>query len=369
MSLSRLSLLAAVAVVFAACPSLSLAGNVEAIPGKKYRVTKQHGPWMILVATLHKQGDDRPDELEEHDETVAREAADALVLELRQMGVPAYVFELKKERATVITQSRSGELQKRRTLADDSQISVLAGNYTSIDDEVARKTLAVVKRFYPRSFGDKANFRPTPGRQGPLGGAFLTANPLLSRTELLARTVNPEQIKLLKKLNAANEYPITKCGGDYTLVIKEFKSRSGMKPNASVNKKFDLLQAGQRLGQMGYDAWELCTALRNRGVDAHLWHEEFRSVVTVGGFTGPNDPRLAGYMKKYGAEQYRDPQTGIVQVAYKSEPPMANGKMIPVNGDGKAWLFDLKPQLMAVPTLKAPAGSSSKSGFRFFGRK
>lgn len=338
------------------------AGPVDATPGREYRVTKEHGPWMIFVASFHKPGVDRPDELEGDvaDESVAREAAQTLVLELRRKGVPAYLFELQKERETVQTRDRFGNQQVRRTLADDTQISVLAGNYPSIKNEVAVKTLEWIKRYNPPSFHEKARYRLTPGRQGPLAGAFLTINPLLTRAEVMARTVDPEQTKLLRKLNASNEYPITKCGGDYTLIIKEFSGRSGMKSSSGLSGRWDdnaILKAGESLGKAGYDAWRLCTSLRNRGVEAYLWHDEFRSVVTVGGFASPNDPSIGAYKERFGMEMQRDAQTGVVKAVYKTEPPMQQG-VIPAAATENFWMFDAEPRPMAVPKLPTSRGIS-----------
>ena len=363
---TRLQLLSAVTLASSIMIALPVsAGPVDATPGRQYTVTKEHGPWMIFVASFHKPGVDRPDELEQdrEDETVAREAAKKLVLELRQKGVPAYVFELKKEREEVETRDRFGNRQVRKTLADDAQISVLAGNYPSIKNDVAVKTLRWIKSFNPESFGDKAVYRKTPGRPGPLAGAFLTINPLLSRDEVMARTIDPERVKLLKKLNASNEYPITECGGDYTLIIKEFRGRSGLKANAAIAGNWDekaILKAGESLGKVGYDAWRLCTSLRNKGVDAYLWHDEFRSVVTVGGFASPNDPTLAAYKKRYGMEMQRDPKTGVVRAVHKSEPPqLQNGITQAAANGGDFWFFDPQPRAMAVPKLPRTTGGIS----------
>lgn len=355
-------LLALATILVVSTPAF--AGSVDATPGREYPVTKEHGPWMIFVASFHKPGVDRPDELEQdrEDESVARDAAQKLVLELRSKGVPAYIFELQKKREEVQTRDRFGNQQVRRTLADDTQISVLAGNYPSINNDIAEKTLEWIKHYNPESFGDKARFRVTPGRQGPLAGAFLTINPLLSRDEVNARTIDPELVKLLKKLNANNEYPITQCGGDYTLIIKEFRGRSGMKSNSAIAGSWDekaILKAGESLGKAGYDAWRLCTALRNRGIEAYLWHEEFRSVVTVGAFSSPKDAGIAAYRKRFGAEMQRDPQSGIVRAVFKTEPPTQNG-VIPTSAaeDSNFWYFEAQPQVMAVPQLPESRGIS-----------
>lgn len=339
-------------------PPAASAGRIDATPGRDYSVTKEHGPWMICVATFKKTGVDRPDEIEGEnaDETVALEAAQKLVLELRQKGLPAYVFELQKERQTVVTQSRSGERQVRKTMADDAQYAVLAGNYTSNKNDVATKSLAWVKQFNPASFGTEARYRLSPGRRGPLAGAFLTINPLLSQAEVAARTIDEDEIKLLKKLNAGNEFPLHECGGKYTLIVKDFSGRTVMKSKAGFNKndswdESTMMKSGEVMGKAGYDAWRLCAALRNRGVDAYLWHEKYRSIVTVGAFNSADDPGVRSYKKRFGADVVRDRNTGYTKVIPKTEPPMQNGVIQASGTDQVFEVFNTEPQLIPVPEL------------------
>ena len=56
---------------------------IEAVPGKAYRLTERHGPWMIMVTSL--SGTEHMSD--------ARDAADQLVLALRKKGVPAYLID------------------------------------------------------------------------------------------------------------------------------------------------------------------------------------------------------------------------------------------------------------------------------------
>ncbi|MFN0198529.1 MAG: hypothetical protein ACKVT0_17420, partial [Planctomycetaceae bacterium] len=62
-----------------------------ATDANKNSLTKKHGPWMIMVASIRPRVDN-PDE----DATKAYKAADDLVKELRKNGIPAYKFVQKK---------------------------------------------------------------------------------------------------------------------------------------------------------------------------------------------------------------------------------------------------------------------------------
>ena len=69
------------------------AAPIEAVRGKRYRITTRHGPWMIFVASLHGN--------------TARGAADSLVYELRKLGIPAYTFS-QAERTAGVRGNRPG---------------------------------------------------------------------------------------------------------------------------------------------------------------------------------------------------------------------------------------------------------------------
>ena len=335
--------------LFALLAATAATAGVEANPDKDYRVTDKHGPWMITVATLHKPGVDRPDSVEKDggDESVAREAAKKLVLDLRRAGIPAYVFELRKNRETIRTVDRLGNPQERKTMADDAQISVLAGNYTSVNDPVATKTLAWVKRFQPSSFGDKAIYHKAAGK-GPLAGAFLTVNPMLNPQQIKERTVDPEEVKLLRHLNAGNPYSLAEVDGRYTLRIKTFKGRYSMKKLNGVSN---------RLNEAGQQAWKLCTALRERDIEAYVWHDRYESVVTVGAFDAKDDPGVRAYRKRFAAESKYNPQTGVTQVVYKSEPPGMIGNQVKSAEEIlQAWFFDAEPTLIPVPRMPGKRG-------------
>ncbi|MEO1982620.1 MAG: hypothetical protein ABGZ24_19090, partial [Fuerstiella sp.] len=82
----RSSCIAALLILLAS--QVPAAGQLEAVQGKRYRLTSQHGPWMIMVAALR----DVPEERRIDGGLSAWEAADRLVYELRRRGIPAYTF-------------------------------------------------------------------------------------------------------------------------------------------------------------------------------------------------------------------------------------------------------------------------------------
>ena len=101
--------------------------RIEAVKGKKYRLSKQHGPWMIMVASLAE-----PPNYRKHAGISYLEAADRLVYELRRKGLPAYVYSQPKNVNGHNTIDRAGRMQFRNDLSRGG-VCVLAGNYKNVN--------------------------------------------------------------------------------------------------------------------------------------------------------------------------------------------------------------------------------------------
>ena len=329
---------------------------IDAVPGKKYRLTKSHGPVMIMVASFKSNvGVDVRHEGRTSAGRPLIEIADELVLELRKQGLPAYTYYADGRREAVTTVQRRGELEQRRTLRSTGAICVVAGNYKSFDDErLAQPSLEWVKKYNPQALASKdarealmggVGFVATPGRPMPLSGAFLTYNPMLSPEEMR----QAEQSDVVKALNSGVMHSLAENKGKYTLVVAQFlgKSYTEVKQRKSAGSFLidnDLNEAGQQ-------ANDLAAALRQdldpekefRNIEAYVWHDEFRSVVTVGSFDSPNDPEVRRYQQLFGAGL----QAGqSVDVRYLAIPGGGN------SGKGfRIWTFDPTPRVMPVPKL------------------
>ena len=96
--------------------------RIEAKPGKRYTVSQQNGPWMIMVATFH------PSDGAADEGKTPEQAADALVLELRQNGIPAYVFEVNPPPQRITAYDAAGRPVQRKPLRRAKSVGVLAGN-------------------------------------------------------------------------------------------------------------------------------------------------------------------------------------------------------------------------------------------------
>jgi hypothetical protein len=329
---------------------------------------------MIMVANF------RPveEEYRSKEGLTPQEAADELVYELRSKGIPAYTCSQDAIRNRVggdeLAPDPGGRVFKYRT--HDDGITVLAGNYPDLEDPVAQKTLAYIKKYHPKfmrkvekqgTFVNKLEsgglYRKTPGRPEPLSGAFLTINPALTPDEAQKKKGNP----LLIKLNGGAEYSLLENPGEYTLVVASFEGKSITLNNAarlstasggavalSSASKLEAIKESFKnsdaLDQAAVNAWELAKALREtRGVPAYVWHDQYRSVVTVGSFKSQQDPRIPGMAQQFGAKVQEHPDTK--QQILTAEAVTIPKEVKPGTRPTKSWILDPQPTLMKVPSL------------------
>jgi hypothetical protein len=313
----------------------SEAAKIEAIKGKRYSLSKQHGPWMIMVTTM--SGATR----EQHER--AQKAADELVYELRQLGIPAYVYALESKIERVSTLNRMGQEDRRIYAAQRSDIGVLAGNYDDIENATAQKTLKYLKDYRPKTLQAAGLKKGQPSGPGPLNKAFLTTNPMLSPEELARMTQSKDP--LLARLNSGVEFSLASNPGKYSLIVASFYGSSQIKPTRFAEFDKKLAANNVSLDNAGHDAWQLARAMRQQGIEAYLYHDRYRSIVTVGAFASPKDPALEKQRQAFSAKYKKNPETGKdVLVAESIQIGGGNGRA-PI----KSWVMDPHPQPIEVP--------------------
>ena len=351
-----LALLTAAVALAHAVPTAAAA--LECDRTKKYRLNERHGPWVIMCATFHPGlNPDAPG-------LTPEQAADELVYELREKGIPAEAWVMESQKQTLKSAGRDGSDKTRVMAALRGGVAVMAGNFDSADDEKATRALATIKRMQPKCLtpdlkksrgwtgmtASGGKFRLTPGRKsGPLARAILTPNPLLSEEQMrdLARRRDP----LLVRLNGGQEHTLAGCPGKYSLVVAQFRGKTLMQvsgtKSADVGRRVEL---SDRLDDAAKQAWELCQVLRNRDrVEAYVWHDRHRSVVTVGGFDAPTDPAAARAARRFG------PTAAPASVAGRTGP-QPRTVTVPKNVADfrkakRVWLLEARPFLMEVPAL------------------
>jgi len=347
---------AALAAVLLAAPAVSNADGIEKpVRGKKYTLTKQHGPWMIMVASFAAP----PPEARTEGMT-PQQAADELVYELRAKGMPAYTYATEDKVDKVETVDRLGEPDTRIFAAQRGNVCVLAGNYPSPADEKAKASLKWVKGIRPKFLtgGDadrvgmvslknggiyRETFDKDGNPEGPLAGAFFTTNPLLTSEQLRDR--NPERLDLLTRINAGGDCSLYDNKGKYTIVIASFYGQSVTLGGKAARTQQVSGEASDALYVAAQEAWELARYMRQLKYDAYVWHDEHKSVVTVGAFDDLNDPRIPQTVAFYSAKVKPHAQTKapVLTAEFVTMPfkPTAKDPL------RKKWIFDPQPRLLA----------------------
>jgi hypothetical protein len=235
------------------------AADVEAVRGKKYPLTKKHGPWMIMVASIRDVEEDR----RVKDGLSAEAAADELVYQLRVLGIPAYTYQLEEKLGEI---SSPGDSGSRKFVAQHGYISVLAGNFSANNSPEAKKVLQYIKtKFQPEFLNDPKNggiLPRTPGRPGPLSRAFLTANPLFD-----GEVRDAEEENFLVELNSGQKYSLLGNKAKYTIVVATFHGGSVMQVSGSDSSRalgFFERNFGKSLDDCALRAMKLADAMRTR---------------------------------------------------------------------------------------------------------
>jgi hypothetical protein len=329
--------LSALVALWSVAPGIDLFA-IEAVRGKSYELTREHGPWMIMVGSFRNVPKDRREE-----GLTAEEAAQELVYELRAAGIPAYTYAQGAVVEKIHTVDRQGRDDERIFAAQRDMVCVLAGNWKEIDDKEGQKALAAIKKYHPKFMKQEksgAIFRETPGRKGPLGGAFMTINPLLTPEEVAQRKLDPE----LARINSNSMFSLTNCKKKYSVQVATFTGKQSMQVAAAQFDRKLQDRNSYSLNHAGEDAMQLAKYLREQKVEAYVHHDWYQSIVTVGGFDSLSDPGIVQAARQFGPQYREDPENPRQQKLLPYTIMVKTGDKptdFPV-----VWVFDMQPQLV-----------------------
>jgi hypothetical protein len=304
-----------------------------------FPIGPEAGPWCICAA--HYSGPE------------AAELARQVALELRNKHrLPAYIMNHgDQERARFEAEQkafydRNPHLPRRsRTIRVQEQCAVLIGGFKDFDaasaylSTVRKLPMPELKLDGGKPVYDTINFyEPDPQSKrtvvrpyalNPFSSAMVVRNPTLPLPRAPQRKFDP----IWKTLNADEEYSLLKCPRPWTLLVKEYTGASVIQSQQAKPSSFlGLLGFGDgksadRLGATAMQAHELARVLRDRrlGFEAYVLHTRTGSVVTVGGFDGPDDPALLRMQQrlaalKFGKQGGGDP-IGLLSQPLPAEVP------------------------------------------------
>ncbi|MBL9124053.1 MAG: hypothetical protein JNG90_10510, partial [Planctomycetaceae bacterium] len=214
----------------------------EADPDKSYTLADTNGPWMILAVTFSGEG--------------AAQQANDLVLELRKRyKLPAFAHKKKfdftgKIDGNGIDKYGDPIAMRYQRGEEFEEIAVLVGEFSSVDDPDAQRTLKKVKYLEPQclqikdgkslsvplaalriiqrslepGFVDeqkKGYVRNVKQGRGPLGNAFLVTNPLLPRDYFVPSGLDPFVVEMNERVRPL-KYSLLKCPGKYSVKVATF---------------------------------------------------------------------------------------------------------------------------------------------------
>lgn len=335
-----LVLSAAVAAVWA---GVIQAAPVEADPNQSYAVTPANGPWLICVTS--------------YSGPMAEKFAHDLVLELRgrpSYKIPAFIFNRGKEERDKQQQELEQRRQQQRTFYEqlgvkpdipvrlrsvriEDQFAVLVGGYKDI--EAARKALDAVKKLpapetvpldsvgivgQPEGEKDPAGVAVQRANMNPFRTSFVVHNPTVPQE----RPDNSEEfLKSLKWLNSGESYSLLKADKPWSLAVKEFYGQRMLQPKSAPSGLMgNLFGNKSSLDAGALQAHEAARVLRKMQIEAYVLHTPHGSIVAVGNYDSPNDPRLL-----------------------QNQKLLANFQLVPQN---QALQFFAQPLPMQVPRGK-----------------
>jgi hypothetical protein len=278
------------------------------------QLTQRAGPWLIMCASF--SGED------------GQQQAYRLAKELREKNrLDAYVyshqFDFSEEVASkglgweVVDMGGDKRLRpKQMRPAGDAQfeeVAVLVGDFPSLDDSKAQRTLAQIKTLQPetiiqydmeeaangstlagarlrawRDFATSRSHDPNDRSKGPLKAAFIMPNPLLPDEYFEARKVDYAVLNWNKDqpyslLNNPGNYSvkIASFGGESTFELDEIEQA---KAEDAWRKKTRKGRSDSKLVEAAKKATVLTAFLRNQNIEAYEFHDRHESYVCIGSF-------------------------------------------------------------------------------------
>ena len=331
--------------------------KVEADPGKRYLVTEDQGPWMVLATSFRGPG--------------AEKQAHQLIIELRKefklkafMHRKSYDFSNTVEGRGIVKYGKPKQMVYNLNVQLD-EIAVLVGNFESLQSDDAQDLLAKIKTMHPRTLGNEpdagtaqvyAGLRSlqrklnlSADKKGPMGRAFIIRNPKLPAEYFTQNSVDP----FVERLNSGVEHSLLKNPGKYSVQVATFRG----KVVYDIEKNYDAsAEVSDSLGKAAENAHRLGVALRKQGIEAYEYHDRHESAVCVGSFNSLGlrqidgkinlEPRVAAVMKAYGAQRVQIPNSA----QFGLRPKTLGGIQ-----------FDIQPRPIHVP--KKSIGASYLSRF------
>ncbi|MBY0587304.1 hypothetical protein K2X85_09025 [bacterium] len=256
-----------------------------------YPLSKENGPVLIKVASFIGE----PHLL----------YAEALAQELRdRYRLSSYVFRYQQKMEGSMSDEDAAAFEKqfqvkprRLVPLTDPPLNfvVLVGDFASMDDPLAQKTLARLRKMEIQSIPEKIweqyrmsaieDAKGNSKKNHPLSSAMLVPNPH-PQGRKFQKSISPELARMIAEINTSSPYSVYENPHPYTLAVAQF---GGTTVFGSNDKEKGLAAkifggADSPLSHAAQQAIGLADALRKLGWEAYVFHGQYASIVCVGGF-------------------------------------------------------------------------------------
>lgn len=330
-------------------------------------LTEDNGPWMIFVAAFAGDG--------------AEGEARQLVQTLKsQFKLNAYLHKKDYDYTDQVTGKGFDKYGKPKKMRFHSatafeEYAVLIGDYKDLDDPKLQEHLQLVKHASAdelRLRGSKEN--PTTRRfaglramhkrlsqdkkkktRGPLAMSFVTRNPMMPRSAVAPKQGLDDE---LVKINERVKYSLLKNPGKYTVRVASFRGEVVIDQQKihEIESKKDQLDG--RINDTDDKAEAMARILRNKGVEAYVFHDYHESIVTIGSFED------IGHKRADGKIELNRKVAEIMETYGPNKKPIP-GAAIPLSGIQpkslkEGYIFDVAPQPILVPRKSVATDYVSK---------
>ncbi len=320
-------------------------------PAVKYPVTPTAGDYLILAkaykenkrATVSAQS--MAEDLAEYIRSAMHQPAFIEVRNWKEKAqedarVKAELARLRAEWKKLGIEPEDGKVSVKRMQIDIEYAVLIApgrGSWKEID--AARKFLDEVRKWKtpPEILCDKIVIAPnqrtaadqlTSRAVNPFTTAFVVRNPTIPHDDAADKArEEKEEVEVMKKINAGQDFNVFNCPKKYTLVVKGFAGNtvveSGEKSSPSTKDKLfgspkqSLLDAGAR--QAEEFAQLLVRASQdpksNFKLKPYVLHTKHGSYVSVGGFDSDNDEAINAAKRAFTSLKLLQGASGVAEGA------------------------------------------------------
>jgi hypothetical protein len=318
-------------------------GRAEApAAANPFPLTAEAGEWLICAA--HYQGPNGPDLSRQ----VCGELRDRHHLQAFIYNRGAEERRKQEEEWEKLKQQMHGAPVRRRTVRIPDTYAVLVGGFrdqNAASDYLPRiralplpqlklegnsdlkpYDLMIQEEVDPRTKKKVQRWAPV----NPFLAAMVVRNPLVPHTG----PAKPRWDPFWKQLNADEEYSLLKNPKQYTLLVKEYLGTRTIQQQPVKSSPFlDLIglggsKSGEGLMGCAMQAHELARFLRlpQLGFRSYVLHTRTSSIVTVGEFSGPDDPELERLQRqlanlRFGTRNGQDDPIGLLPTPLPIEVP------------------------------------------------